>query len=195
MNVFTFDETYFFDRQPHDECWYAYTHPASEPFTHGYFHAATCEFTRDTSDGRCFDPQQKREIECILKSNKANMDLGQFDVHFVLPDHYLEINRRSNRFGDFFDRLKWMGRTEPSFSVAFETLTTHHPAYRLNREFISKVLDQMERILPSEIAAWLHEVTEDSWVYDYDPAPGETYDDFYRMQHGSSRFPIRRDLM
>lgn len=182
MNVFTFDDTYFFDRQPHDECWYAYTHPASELFSHGYFDVATCEFTRDTSDGRSFDPQQKGEIERILRSNKAHMDLGQFDVHSVLPNHYREINRRSNRFADFIDRLKWMGPTEPSFSVAFETLATQEPAYRLTREFISKVITQMERVTASEISAWLHDVTEDSWVYDYDPAPGETYDDFYRMQ-------------
>ena len=117
------------------------------------------------------------------------MDLGQFDVHSVMPDHYLEINRRSNRFADFIDRLKWMGRTEPSFSVAFETLTTHQPAYRLTREFVSKVIDQMERVTTSEIAAWLHEVTEDSWVYDHDPAPGETYDDFYQMKQRQLTIP------
>lgn len=179
MNVFTFDDIYFFDRSSEDDCWYAYTHPAKHPFAHGQFDVRTGTFTRDTGDGRFFTADQKCDIERILRAHKSEMDLKQFEIHQGLPNHFVEIDRRSNGFADFINRLKWMGRTEPKFSIAYQTLTLRNPAYRLTRDFVSQILDQMTRVTQPEMEQWLHEVTKDSWVYDHTPARGETYDDFY----------------
>jgi hypothetical protein len=173
---------FFFDRPSHQDFWYAYTHPSKEPFAHGYFEVSTCRYVRDTSDGRVFTVAQQGEIETILKANKSRMNLAQFDVHQILPSHYSPINRRSNRFADIIDRLKWTGRTEPAFSVAYESLGRRNPAYRLTREFVNQIFDEMEKVTETEFDTWLHEVTEDSWIYDYDPAPSETYDDFFQLK-------------
>jgi hypothetical protein len=189
MNVFTFDDKYYFDREPHDECWCAYTHPASESFSHGSFSVSTCTFERGPDDGRAFTDTEKREVEQILKARREAMDLAQFDVHSVLPCHYKLINPRSNRFSDFIDRLKWMSRCDPTFSVAYEKLTLRQPAYRLTREFIKTVFGELKHITREERSAWLDEVTRDTWTYDHDSAPNETYDEFFRSQERKLMFP------
>ena len=87
-----------------------------------------------------------------------------------------------------------MSRTEPAFSIALEKLTDLEPAYRLTREFLGKVFDEMENLSSVEIDRWLRDTTEDSWTYDYDPSPGESFDDFFQLMRQQLTIPDRPKL-
>lgn len=188
MNVFTFDQEIFFDRQSYDDCWYAYTHPEinlSDPdsFAHGYFRVSDGQFERTPDDGRCFSEEQKGKIESLLANHKSDMNLEQFKVYKVRPSHYREINSQSNRYHDIVSRLRVHWGFDPDSSVALEQLVREEPAYRLTREFVRRVLERAERITEIEREAWLREDLMDTWTYDVAPykEPGETFDTFYQQ--------------
>lgn len=184
MDVFCFDEMYFFHRQPHHDCWYAYLHPSlnrveSDDFAHGYFSVVDGKFVQTPEDGRCFTSEQVAEIERLLTAHAQDMKLEQFDVHTELPAHYRELNSKSNCFADLQLRCRATGVYDPDFSVALNQMTNEWPAYRLTREFVLSVLARTKSVSAEDRQEWLQEVLEDSWTYDVSPEPGESFDTFF----------------
>ncbi len=196
MNTFSFDNVYFFDRQEHDDYWYAYTHPSRRDFTHGYFDATSCLFVKHISDGRNFSQTQIVDIETILKNNRRQMDLSQFEAHSLLPAHYCEIRHGSNRFLDFIQQCKWMGRCDATFSLAFKKLRSIDPAFRLTRDFVASTMKEMESVTLEEKNAWLREMAMDTWTYDHNPDPTETFEDFFAAEERKLQFvdPIPKKI-
>ncbi len=189
MFTFTFDHQYYFDRSPHAECWYAYTDPNLEcvdpaSFAHGYFSVSDGSFVRDAADFGRFREQQKRDITQILVEHKSDMDLQQFDAYSQLPAHYRELGTRSNRYSDIKGRAREVGMWDPDVSVAFEQMTKADPAYRLTREFVSRVLEKARQVAAEERDRWLHITLMDHWTYDRQPIAesGGTFEDFCQRE-------------
>lgn len=185
MNVFSFDQRYFFDRQPGCERWYAYLHPAlnrdaSDEFAHGFFRVSDGRYDGPTGDGRSFSEDHIQEIEATLASRIREMDLKQFDAYRELPKHYQELGAKTNRYSDIFHRLRSSGCCDPAFSVAYEQLRDEEPAYRLTREFVRRILERVDGVSRQDRDKWLHKRLKDSWVYDVEPyaQPGETFEAF-----------------
>jgi hypothetical protein len=196
MDVFSFDQRYFFDRQPDCERWYAYLHPAlnrdaSDEFAHGYFRVSDGRYDEPPGDGRCFNEEQIREIEAILETRACEMDAKQFDAYKELPSHYKELSAKTNRYSDVFHRLRTKGCCDPNFSVAFEQLRDEQPAYRLTREFVTRILERANNVASQDRDKWLHERLMDSWVYDVEPCaePSETFEAFYEKSVRGLMFP------
>ncbi|BBO36325.1 hypothetical protein [Lacipirellula parvula] len=196
MNVFSFDQRYFFDRQPGCERWYACLHPAlnrdaSDEFAHGYFRVSDGHYDGPPGDGRCFSAEQIREIEVTLASRVREMDLKQFDVYRELPRHYQELGAKTNRYSDIFHRLRTSGCYDPDFAVAFDQLISEEPAYRLTREFVGRVLERAGSVSAADRDKRLREVLRDSWIYDVEPDPNrkETFETYYKKSVNGLMFP------
>lgn len=196
MNVFTFDNQYYFERQPFDDCWYAYTHPRlnleeSEDVFHGYFDVSDGKFVRNTASGRGFSSEQKLHIEMLLAKHKSNMTLEQFETHKELPTHYVELGSKSNRYADILDRIRTQGIWDPDVSIAFEQLTNEEPAYRLTRDFVLRLLERTTQIPEIDRDAWLNECLMDTWTYDTSSCakPGENFESFYKAEVGKLLIP------
>ena len=186
MFTYTFDQRIFFDRPPHTDCWYAYTHPSlnlaeSDDFRHDYFSVLDGSFVREPEDGRGFSQDKIRQIELILAEHVSDMKLEQLlDAHKELPSHYKELGAKSNRYSDVQGRSHELGCFDPDFDVAFEQLRNEDRAYRLTRDFVSRILDRATQVTKADRDACLHEVLMDSWIYgDSQYAKrGETFEDF-----------------
>ena len=196
MNVFSFDQRYFFDRQPGCERWYAYLHPAlnrdaSDEFAHGYFRVSDGRYDGPTGDGRCFGAEQIREIEATLASRVREMDLKQFDAYREQPKHYQELGEKTNRHSDVFHRLRTRGCYDPDFAVTLDRLIEEEPAYRLTREFIGRVLERAIDVSATDRDDRLHEGLMDSWTYDVEPfaKQGATFEAFYKKSVNGLMFP------
>ena len=197
MDVFSFDQRYFFHRQPGSDRWYASTHPAlnrNDPaaFMHGYFRVSDSRYDGMSSgDGREFDQKKIREIETILKDHVGEMKLEQFDAYKEQPPHYKELGSKTNRYSDVFHRLRTSGCCDPDFAVALDQLIEEEPAYRLNRDFVRRVLERAGKVSATERDERLHEVLMDSWTYDVEPYAkrGETFEAFYKKCVNGLMFP------
>lgn len=200
MDVFSFDETFYFHRQPYQDCWYVYLHPSlnrvgSDAFAHGHFAVTDGKLVRSPEDGRCFTSEQVAEIERLLSEHVQDMGLEQFNVHTELPAHYKELSATSNRFSDLQLRRRAGGLYDPDFSVAFEQMTCEWPAYRLTREFVSCVIEKAKSVSSKDRHEWLLEVLKDRWTYDVSPESGETFETFFEKATREllSPLPAKRD--
>ena len=182
MNTFTFDDVYFFDRQPYEDQWYAYTHPERRPFRCARFDVASCRFSAHCQNLGEFAPDEISAIEQRLEQHRDEMDLSQFDVHRTRPCHYVTLSRSSPEYERVFPRLRNGGKWDPKFGVAWETLTRSEPAYRLTRDFVSRVLAHTLEVPETEWTEYLREDCEDTWTYDIAPyaEDGESLETFYR---------------
>lgn len=181
MNTFTFDDIYYFDRQSYDSCWYAYTHPAKEPFCHGRFCVDSCRFSSHSETLGEFSTEQIAEIEQLLAHHRAEMDLEQFDVHLRRPAHYELVPRNSPLWERVETKRRRAWPSDPALAVAFEELASENPAYRLTREFVSLIIERSTRVTAEQAFEHLTEIAEDQWTYDTAPyaEEGETYETYF----------------
>lgn len=183
MYIFNFDQ-YYMQRQSYDDCWYVYTQPSGpvdetgrDRSAHGDFSVSTGRFVKGFDDQSDFSDDQKLEIEALLSAHKDEMGLEQFEAHEVMPPHYREIPRRSDRYKDLIRRIRVPGTSDPAVSVAYEQLDEAEPAYRLTREFITRVLERSKIVSQQDIDEWLHESMLDTWTYDC--GEEEPFESFY----------------
>lgn len=189
MFTFTFDDVIYFSRASYDECWHVCNDPKLckadfDSWKQGFFRVADGKFDRHPKEGKGFELDQISQIEELLAAKTEEMKLEQFEIYEHLPAHYKEISKKTNKYRDLIQRLRIYGCSDPNVSVAFEQLVGEEPAYRLTREFMSRVLDRVNYISHNDRDAWLEEVMRDSWTYDVAPyaKPGETYETFYQHE-------------
>ena len=195
MNTFTFDNFFYFDRQPNDENWYVYTHPQTDPFLHGQFSVVRCTFVSHSGKLGRFDETQICEIERLLAVHRDEMNLQQFEIHKTCPAHYREISPVCAPFRDLLSRMRNGGKWDPRFSVAWDKLTAENPAYRLNRKFVSRVIRLASEISRDEWMAALREDCEDTWTYDISPyqKEDETFESFFTETVDTIYLPTEPD--
>ena len=181
MFTFTFDQKYFFNRQPMDDYWCAHTRERDSIVREGYFAVVGGSFHHHGCDSSKFCRLEIEEIEQILRDNSQAMDLDQFRVHEQLPSHYRPIAPESNRYADIIRRMRIYGEWDVNTSIALSRLEEMNPAYRLTREFVAEVLEMALGISKADHDEWLRDDSFDSWTYDRGQEP-PNFEDFFAQR-------------
>lgn len=194
MYTFTFDNEFFIDGPEWDGCWYAFTHPAKEPFTHGYFFADSCSFSHHAKEGRNFTDNQIASIEKILRENKAKMGPEHYEIYLKKPDHYKTLGHKSAEYKSITKRLRICDHWDPRFGAAWHELTSNNPAYRRTRAFINEVIHLANNLSDETWEAWLYDDVMDTWTYDISPytEEGETFEGYLQEVRQRIYVPMPR---
>ncbi|MBN2291076.1 MAG: hypothetical protein JXM70_01550 [Pirellulales bacterium] len=189
MNIITFDQYFFFEICRGEDRLYAHTHPKlikekPDAFHIGYFRTSDGSYLQpEEDDDRWFSDAEIKRIQRILAEHKSELNLEQFSVYQILPAHYRQVPPESERYEDINKRLRLYEGYDPDFEVAWDKLTFEEPAYRLTRDFITRILKRAEEVTPAERDEWLQETLLDTWTYDTPRDSnyyGKTFEEFYQ---------------
>ena len=197
MNVFTFDNIYFFKYEVLENPeWYVFTHPSLE-LMHGYFDVGTgCYSSRFQPTSEIFDAKEILEIETILSIHKDEMNAITISkAHKKMPIHYKLIDKKSKEYVRLNKLLRTAGCECVPFSISYEKACADNPAYRLNRSYVRSIINEIPSIPEDEIEKNLLERTEDSWMYDVSPykKDGDTYEQYHKDYREIIKYPTPID--